>query len=142
MTLDYTQNSTQADLPPNDAEIMNRYSDAFRFGDRTLYGFKSDILSSVQLTANYETSIIYPRHLFFKWAVTSILVEAGYLGIDYVLGKFVDDYPVVGPIINILVRSGYLYSYYLLRKNNMNWPFSTETPLRYEGFNFGVSVVL
>ena len=139
---EFTQDAAQADLPPNDAEIMNRYSDAFRFGDRTLYGFKSDILSTVQLTANYETNIIYPRHLFFKWAVTSILVEAGYLEIDYVLGKFIDDYPVVGPIINILVRSGYLYSYYLLRKNNMNWPFNTETPLRYEGFNFGVSFVL
>jgi glycerophosphoryl diester phosphodiesterase len=139
---EFTQDGAQADLPPNDTEIMNRYSDAFRFSDRVLYGFKSDILSSVQLTANYETSIIYPRHLFYKWAASSILVEAGYLGIDYVLGKFVDDYPVVGPIINILVRSGYLYSYYLLRKNNMNWPFITETPLRYEGFNFGVSVVL
>lgn len=138
----FTQNSTQSDLPPNDKEIMNRYSNAFRFSDRTLYGFKSDILSSVQLTANYETSIIYPRHLFFKWAVSSIIVEAGYLGIGYLLGKFIDDYPVVGPIINILVRSGYLYSYYLLRKNNMNWPFKTETPLRYEGFNFGVSVLL
>lgn len=137
-----TQNSSQADLPPNDVEIMNRYADVFRFSDRVLYGFTSDILSTVQLVANYETSIIYPRHLFFKWASSFILVQAGYRGIDYALGKFVDDYPVTGPIINILVRSAYLYSYYLVRKNNMNWPYSTEAPLRYEGFNFGISVLL
>ena len=36
---EFTQDAAQADLPPNDAEIMNRYSDAFRFGDKTLYGF-------------------------------------------------------------------------------------------------------
>jgi len=138
----YSQGSGQDELPINDQEIINNYLNALRFSDRTLYGFKSDILSTFQLTANYETSIIYPRYLFLKWSVSFILAEAGYQVIDYALGKFVDDYPVAGPIINILVRSAYLYSYYLVRGKNMNWPFSTEAPLRYEGFNFGVSVVL
>ena len=70
-----------------------------------------------------------------------ILAEAGYQVIAYALGKFEDDYLVAGPILNILVRSAYLYSYYLVREKNMNWPFSTETPLRYEGFNLWISVV-
>jgi glycerophosphoryl diester phosphodiesterase len=138
----FTQNSSETDLSTNDEEIINRYVDAFRFSDRVLYGFKFDILSSVQLVANYETSIIYPRHLVLKWTVSFILAQAGYRAIDYALGKFVDDYPVVGPIINMIVKSGYLYCYYLVRKENMNWPFSTEAPLRYEAFNLGISLLL
>jgi glycerophosphoryl diester phosphodiesterase len=132
---------SQDDLPEPDQEILNTYLNALRFSDRALYGFKFDIVTSFQLTANYETSIIYPRYLFLKWAVSFVLAEAGYHALGNALGKFVDDYPVAGPIINFLVRSGYLYAYYALRKNNMNWPFSTDAPLRYEGFNFGVSVV-
>ncbi len=132
----------QNDLSEPDQEILNTYPNSLRFGDRALYGFKFDILTSLQLTANYETSIIYPRYLFLKWAGSFVLAEAAYQALGYALGKFVDDYPVAGPIINFLVRSGYLYAYYALRKNNMNWPFSTEAPLRYEGFNLGVSVVL
>ena len=133
---------SQDDLPEPDQEILNTYLNALRFSDRALYGFKFDIVTSFQLTANYETSIIYPRYLFLKWTVSFVLAEAGYHALGHALGKFVDDYPVAGPIINFLVRSGYLYAYYALRKNNMNWPFSTDAPLRYEGFNFGVSVVL
>ena len=138
----FTQNSSETDLSTNDEEIINRYVNAFRFSDRVLYGFKFECLSSVQLAANYETSVIYPRHLVLKWAVSFILAQAGYRAIDYALGKFVDDYPVVGPIINMIVRSGYWYCYYLLRKENMNWPFSTEAPLRYEAFNLGISLLL
>ena len=138
----YLPSSSKLELSTNDQDIINRYLDSFRFSDRVLYGFKSDILSSLQIAVNYETGVIYPRHLFLKWAGSFVLVQAGYAGIDYALGKFVDDYPVWGPIINFVARSAYLYAYYLVRKNDMNWPFSTEAPLRYEGFNFGVSFVL
>lgn len=90
----YSQSSSQTQLSANDQDIINRYFDSFRFGDRALYEFKSDILSSVQLAANYEPGVIYPRHLFLKWAGSFVLVQADYAGIDYALGKFVDDYPV------------------------------------------------
>ena len=74
---------SQADLPINDQDILNTYLNAFRFSDRTLYGFKADFLSSFQLTANYETSIIYPRYLFLKWAGSFVLAEAGYQALGY-----------------------------------------------------------
>mgnify|MGYP003471509053 FL=1 len=62
----YSHNSSQSELSTNDQDIISRYLDSFRFGDRVLYGFKSDILSSLQIVVNYETGVIYPRHLFFK----------------------------------------------------------------------------
>jgi len=126
----------------NDSNILNRYWKSYRFGDRALYGIKADILSSVQLNLNYETAVIYPRHLFWNWAGSYILSQVGYSALGYSLDKFVDNNNIIGPIINSLVRAGYLYGYYLLRKENMNWPFSTEAPLRYETFNLGISFVL
>jgi len=69
-------------------------------------------------------------------------MEIGYNLLASVTGNWVDDNPVIGPIVNFVVRAGYLYTYYLLSEKNMNWPFSTEAPLRYEIFNFGVSLVL
>lgn len=138
---DLSEEASQG-LSMDDEKILNRYLNAFKFGDQSLYGLKFDILSAVQLTADYKTGIIYPRHLFLKWAGSFILAQAGYGIVEYSLGKFVDDYPVFGPMINILVRSGYLYAYYLLRKNNMNWPFTSEEPLRYEGYSFGISLLL
>ncbi len=126
----------------NDSDILNRYWKSYRFGDRALYGIKADILSTVQLNLNYETAVVYPRHLFWNWAGSFIISQVGYNALGYSLDKFVDDNNIIGPIINTLARAGYLYGYYLLRKDNMNWPFSTEAPLRYEMFNFGVSLVL
>ena len=66
-------------------------------------------------------------------------MQVGYNALTYYTGKLVDDNPTIGPIINFLISSLYLYGYYSLRKTDMNWPFSTETPLRYEIINFGVS---
>jgi glycerophosphoryl diester phosphodiesterase len=134
--------SSQNNLPENDQLILNSYTNELKFGDRALYGLKFDILSSVQLNANYETDVIYPGYKFLKWTGSFVLAQVGYGILDYALGKFVDDYPVAGPIINFLAKSGFLYAYYALRKNNMNWPFTTEEPLRYSGFNFGISLVL
>ena len=138
---EYSSNSNTP-ISSNDEEILGRYKDTFRFGDRVLYGFKFDILSTLQLSLNYETGVIYPRTLFLKWVGSFLLAQVGYNALNVAAGKWVDDSPVFGPIVNMLVRTGYVYAYYALRKDNMNRPFQTETPLRYEGFNFALSFLL
>jgi hypothetical protein len=123
-------------------EILDRYWGTYRFGDRSLYGIKAEVSSTVQLDLYYETAVVYPRHLFWYWSGSFILAEGGLA----VLSHFLDDYTAkqetFGPVINFLAKSLYLYGYYVLRESNMNWPFSTEAPLRYEILNIGVSVVL
>lgn len=129
------------ETPSDDYNTLNRYWKTYRFGDRATYGLKMDVMSSFEIFANYETSVIYPRHLFAKWAGSYLLMQIGYNTLSYYTGKLVDDNPTIGPIVNFLIRSGYLYGYYALRKTDMNWPFATETPLRYEIFNFGISLM-
>ena len=125
----------------NDSEILDRYEGDFRFGDRFLYGLKAEIFSTVQLNVNYETGVVYPRHLFLNWFGSMAIMEAGYGGLSYITSKFMDDEPIFGPIVNVLVRGAYLYVFHLLREKDMNWPFSTEAPLRYDSFNLGMSVI-
>ena len=134
------QGSPQGQIPASDQEVLARYPGAHRLGDRALYGFKAEIVKSFQLTASYETGMVFPRTEFLPWVGSFLLAQVGYRAMDYGLGKFVDDYPVFGPIISMAVRSGYLYCYYLLRRSAMSWPFGGEEPLRYEGLNVGVSV--
>ena len=136
----YGQNTSTAGIPTGDQEILARYPGALRLGERVLYGFKAEILSSFHLGASYETGVVYPRAVVLPWTGSYILALAGYQALDNVLGRFTDDYPVVGPIVNIAIRAGYLYGYYLLRRDNMNWPFSSEAPMRFEGLNFGIGV--
>jgi glycerophosphoryl diester phosphodiesterase len=132
----------EGDTASADYNILNRYWGTYRFGDRSLYGIKAEISSIVQLDLYYETAVVYPRHLFWYWSGSFILAEGGLA----VLSHFLDDYTAkqeaLGPVINFLIKSLYLYGYYVLREQDMNWPFSTEAPLRYEMINIGVSIVL
>jgi len=126
----------------NDFDILSRYWGTYRFGDRAIYGIKTEISSKVQLDLYYETAVVYPRHLFWYWSGSFILSEVGY----GLLSHFLDDYTAkqqtFGPVINFVLKSLYHYGYYVLRETDMNWPFSTEAPLRYQIFNIGISVVL
>jgi len=128
--------------PSNEYEILNRYQGKYRFGDRAVYGIKAEIRSTVQLSFAYETAVIYPRHLFWYWSGSFILSRVGYGLLAHYTDKLVTDEHVIGPVINFAVKAVYLYGYYLLREKDMNWPFNTGSPLRYEIFTLGVSLVL
>jgi glycerophosphoryl diester phosphodiesterase len=58
-----------------DDEILNRYAGRYRFGDRATYGLKTEIASVVQLNLYYETAVVYPRHLFWKWSGSFLLAQ-------------------------------------------------------------------
>ena len=59
--------------------------------------------------------------------------------IDNFVDKIFDRSPAAVPVVDFLLKNGLAYSLYLLKKENMNWPFNTETPLTYETFKLGVT---
>ncbi len=128
----------------NDAQVLDDYYGTFRFGDKSSYGIKMELISSFQLNAYYETSVVYRRHLFWYWSGSFIVSQVGYNMLTYFTDDIVDSSPILGPIFNFALKAGYQYGYYLLRKENMNWPFNPsgdEAPLTFETFNIGVSFV-
>jgi len=128
----------------NDTSILDDYYGTFRFGDKASYGVKLELISSFQVNAYYETSVVYRRHLFWYWSGSFIVSQVGFNILNYFTDDIVDSSPILGPIFNFALKAGYQYGYYLLRKEHMNWPFNTsgeEAPLTFETVNIGVSFV-
>lgn len=123
----------------NDYRVVERYRDAFRFGTEAEGGIRLEFAETVSINAGYEASVIFPRHLFWKHAGSFIIEKAGQGALTYFIEEILDSSPVAGPIVNFVLQNGYSYAFYLLKKEDMNWPFSTEAPLTYETFKFGVT---
>lgn len=130
--------------PSNNYDVLKDYQDVFRFGDKSSYGIKLELGSSVQLNPYYETSVVYRRHLFWYWSGSFLVSQIGYNILSRFTDEIVENSPVLGPIVNFALKAGYLYGYYLLRQENMNWPFNPngdEPALTFETINVGVSIV-
>ncbi len=137
---DYDLQSPEEGGRSYQSAVLNDYLGTFRFGDKATYGLKIELASMIQLNANYETAVVYRRHLFWYWSGSMIVSQVGYDILGYFADDIVDSSPMLGAIFNFALKAGYQYGYYLLRKKNMNWPFNIsgdETPLTYETFNVG-----
>lgn len=138
------QNPVKSVAGPPEDYIFNDYYGTFRFGDKSTYGVKLEVASMFQINPYYETSVVYRRHLFWYWSGSFIVSQIGYNVLSHFTEEIVENAPVIGPIFNFILKAGYLYGYYLLRQEDMNWPFNPngdEPALTYETFNIGVSIV-
>lgn len=123
----------------NDERIVERYLGNFRFGTLAEGGAKFEIAGVASLNASYEASVIFPRHLVWKHLGSMIIEAAGIWALDEFVDEIMDRSPAAGPIVNFLLKNGFTYGFYLLKKENMNWPFETEAPLTYETFKVGMT---
>ncbi len=81
---------------------------------------------------------------FWYWSGSYLISQIGYNILAAFTDEIVDASPVIGPIVNFALKAGYLYGYYLLRQENMNWPFNqsgNEAALTFETINIGFSMV-
>jgi hypothetical protein len=123
----------------NDTDILNRYHDNVRFGTVWEAGIRLDYSKAISLDAGYQASVVFPRYMFWKHVGSAIIEEAGLKALDNFIDEITDSSPYVAPIVNFLLKNGYSYAFYALKKEKMNWPFATEAPLTYETFKFGVT---
>ena len=127
------------DQAVNDTDILNLFNDAVRFGTVWEGGIRLDFSSFVSLNAGYEAAVIFPRHLF-GMHLLSFAIEEGGLGLlDHFIDEIGDSSPYAAPIVNFLLKNGFSYAFYTLKKDKMNWPFDTVAPLTYETFKFGIT---
>ncbi len=128
-------------LPDKEIETLNLYDESFRFGTSGLSGIRLRMLDNLMIDASYERSIVFERHLFWKWA-GSVIIESAAQGL---LDKFIDEIfessPYAGPVVSFVLKNAITYGVYELRQEKMNWPFNTESPLAYNQFKFGLTFV-
>jgi hypothetical protein len=122
-----------------DNEILGRYNDAFRYAFSNEGGLKLELSKFIALNGGYEYMVVYPRFMTWK-LLGSMAVEMSVLSaLDNFVDEIIDRSPLAGPIVNFVLKNAYSYAFYTLRKEDMNWPFDSETPLTYETFKVGFS---
>jgi len=123
----------------SDYEKFDDFNEAFRFGTSTEAGINLQITKGISLQPKYEVSDIFPRHLVAKQMISSLIEVGGAHMIDEFVRNILQNTPVAGTIVNFVLKNAYEYGIYQLRKENMNWPFTGEAPLRYSTFKMGMT---
>jgi len=124
---------------PADFIVARRYLNNYRFSSLAEAGIKFEIAQTISFDASHETAVVFPRYQIWKHLGSVAIEMAGYGMIDNFVDKIFDRSPAAVPVVDFLLKNGLAYSLYLLKKENMNWPFNTETPLTYETFKLGVT---
>jgi len=122
-----------------DAAKLALFDDAFRFGTGSEAGLRIQLIPLVNLEVGYERSVIFERHLFWKWAGSALVEGAGHWALDAFVEKIMDSSPYAAPIVGFVLKSALSYGIYELRQEKMNWPFKSAAPLSYDQFKFGVT---
>jgi hypothetical protein len=122
-----------------DREFLDRLNDTFRFGTTVESGINFSIASSVGINVGYEATTVFPRHLFWKHLGSMIIEGAGMGMLDHFIDEISDSSPLSVPFVNFILKGAYSYAFYSLKKEKMNWPFNTESPLTYETIKFGLT---
>jgi hypothetical protein len=144
----YTLNWSRVDFkyPLNltgdpEIETLNLYDENFRFGTSGVGGVGVKVIDNLMLNASYERSIIFQRHLFWKWAGSAIIESAAQGLLDKFVDEIFESSPYAGPIVSFVLKNALTYGVYELRKDKMNWPFKSESPLTYDQFKFGLTFI-
>jgi hypothetical protein len=128
-------------LNPTDQILLVPFNKTFRFGTSVEGGIKYEVVPHFFIDAGYQRSIIFPHHLFWKWAGSSIVEMAGQGAIDTFIKKIIKSSPSAGPIMSFILKNSLSYGIYELRREKMNWPFESTSPLTYDQLKIGFSFV-
>jgi len=133
--VDFTDSATNEE----DQITMDRFEDGIRFGSSNDGGIRIVATSLLSLDVNYQRSIVFERHLFWKWAGSAIIEAAANGLLDVFVKEIFESSPQAGPIVNFLLKNALAYGLYELRQSDMNWPFTTTPPLSFDTFRLGAT---
>jgi len=116
---------------------MGAFDESICFGSSTEAGVIIPIAGFVNLQVQYDRTIVFPRHLFWKHLGSVIIETTVQSAIDGFIHAVMNSSPVAGPIINFVLKNALAYGIYELRREKMNWPFNSTEPLMFESFKVG-----
>lgn len=128
-------------LPDSEIETLNLYDESFRFGTSGVGGIRIKMIDNLMLDASYERSIVFQRHLFWKWAGSAIIESAAQGLLDKFIDEIFESSPYAGPVVSFVLKNALSYGIYELRKEKMNWPFKSEAPLSFDQFKLGLTFI-
>jgi hypothetical protein len=126
---------------PDDQALIDRYNESFRFGNTTEAGIQFKIIENIAIDASYQRALIYERHLFWKWAGSYFIEAAGQWALDAFINEIVKSSPYAVPVVNFVLKNALSYGMYELRKDKMNWPFDSASPILQDQFKIGLTFI-
>ncbi|HCN06043.1 MAG TPA: hypothetical protein DIS79_10525 [Bacteroidetes bacterium] len=134
---------THKDLPVDSAERQRilDFGQSVRFGSSTGPILDLRVSENIAFRAGYEWHQVYPRHLFWYWAGSSIIEGIADAGVTLFVNEIGASSPAARPIMHFLLRNAVGLGFKALRSKDMNWPFATASPLNIHTFTVGVNVV-
>ena len=124
----------------SDITLLDQYHEAIRFGTENEAGIKFNVASLVDVHAGFEFGTVYPKYLVWKQLGSFAIEVAGLALLDDFIEEITDSSPAAGPVMNAILKGAFSYAFYTLKKDRMNWPFPSESPLTYETFKFGITL--
>jgi len=135
--LDFNDDSLSA----NDERVKGLYDETFRFGSGMEAGLRVQATKLVTVEAGYERSIVFERHLFWKWAGSGLIEIVAQGLVDTFVKEIFKSSPAAGPVVNFLLKGALGYGLYELRQDKMNWPFPSAPPIAFDNIKFGATFV-
>jgi hypothetical protein len=133
-------NFSDKTLSSNDERIKALYDESIRFGTGSESGVRVQATSLITFEAGYERSIVFERHLFWKWAGSAIIEGTANSALDLFINEIFKSSPSAGPIAFFVLKTALGYGIYELRKDKMNWPFPSAPPILMDNFKLGVTL--
>lgn len=124
----------------SDSTILSRFDGIMRFGTNAKSGIKIQFVSFLAADLGYERTIIFPAHLFTKWLGSAMIEVGGQVLIDALVNMLKDTSPRSVPIVSMLLKGGFSYGLYELRRSKMNWPFNSYPPFMIDSFKIGLII--
>lgn len=131
---------TNLPADPVEQKLLDPFNKTFRFGTSMEGGIKFVVIPHFTIEGSYERSIIFPRHLFWKWLGSVIIEAGGQLALDNFIEEIMDSSPYAAPVMSFLLKNALSYGIYQLRQSKMNWPFNTVAPLAHDQFKAGITL--
>jgi hypothetical protein len=120
---------------------FHRFDKELKFGTINTAGINLKVAKFLTLGSSFETSVIFPRYLAAKQFGSFFIELLSQTGIDYLTkGVIIKAAPSITPIVYFILKNGLSYFFYTLKKEKMNWPFNTETPLTLETLKFNITI--
>lgn len=122
-----------------DKQKLDYLGSSFRLGRMMGSGVLLQIFPMITFRADYERQVIFPRLSFWKFAGSYTVEIIGEEMLDSFVKEIVRSSPYSGPIVNFILKNGFAYAMYELRKEKMHWPFNSAEPLMYNSYKAGMT---
>jgi hypothetical protein len=126
----------------NNKNYMQRYDDMFRFGGIWSGGVDVHITENILLSADYETSVIYPDFKPLQWTGMFIFDNATQRWIDYFEPQALQMFGKSWPFVKFAYKNFVSYVVYNMRRNASYWPFESDRPISFVIYRAGLSLSL